>query len=164
MGDHSSDPCRTRCAARASVGPVSATARPVHLRWRSLGLVFLGGALGTAGRYVISTAVPHLGRVPVAVLAINVLGAFALGLLLTRLARAGPDDGIRRDLRLVVGTGVLGGFTTYSALATDTATLLAEGHPGRAAAYALGTLLLGLAAAAAGTWCGARGPGSGSSR
>lgn len=136
---------------------MSATDRPVHLLGRSLGLVFVGGVLGTAARYGISSAVPHVRGVPVAILVVNVVGAFLLGLLLERLVRAGADDGVRRDLRLFAGTGVLGGFTTYSALATDTATLLADGHPGAAVGYGLGTLVLGLAAAAAGVWCGATG-------
>ena len=127
---------------------------PLHLRGRSVGLVFVGGALGTGARSAISDAVPHTFGVPVAVLGINLLGAFLLGLLLERLVRAGSDDGPRRDLRLLLGTGVLGGFTTYSALAADTATLLADGHLGRAAAYALGTLALGLAAAWGGLRCG----------
>ena len=128
--------------------------RPLHLRGRSIALVFAGGALGTGTRSALSTAVPHFEGVPLAVLGINVLGAFWLGLLLERLARTGADDGRRRDLRLLVGTGVLGGFTTYSALAADTATLLIEGHPGRAVAYALATLVLGLGAAWAGLRCG----------
>ena len=115
--------------------------------------------MGTGGRFAISTTVPDLNGLPVAVLGINVAGAFVLGLLLERLLRAGADDGPRRDLRLLAGTGVLGGFTTYSALAADTATLLADGHLGRAVSYALGTLVLGLAAAWAGLRCGGLGAG-----
>jgi len=128
----------------------------VHLRGRSMLLVFTGGALGTAARSGLSQVVPHVQGVPVGILGINVVGAFLLGLLLERLGRGGADQGGRRDLRLFAGTGVLGGFTTYSALATDTAALLADGLVGRATAYAVGTLVLGLAAAALGLVCGAR--------
>ncbi|GAA1426528.1 hypothetical protein GCM10009616_01350 [Microlunatus lacustris] len=124
--------------------------RPVHLRARSLGLVFVGGTLGSGVRAAVSAGTPPLRGVPVAVLVVNVVGAFALGLLLQRLHRAGSDAGRRRDLRLLLGTGVLGGFTTYSALAADTAGLLTEGRLGAAALYAGGTLVLGLAAALAG--------------
>ncbi len=134
--------------------------RPVHLRGRSVGLVFVGGALGTGARYGLSRLVPPLAGVPVATLLINVVGALVLGLLLGRLARAGSDEGWRRDLRLGAGTGVLGGFTTYSALATDTASLLAAGHPAPAVGYAVGTLVLGLLAAAAGSRYAGR-PGEG---
>ena len=130
------------------------TTRPVHLRPRSVGLVFVGGAVGTGVRALVSAAAPPPAGVPVAVLVVNVVGAFALGLLLQRLHRAGPDDGRRRDLRLLLGTGVLGGFTTYSALAADTAGLVADGRPGAAALYAGGTLVLGLVAALAGLRCG----------
>jgi CrcB protein len=131
--------------------------RPLHLRPWSLGLVFAGGGVGTAGRAVLSTAVPAPGGVPVVVVAINIVGAFALGLLLARLLRSGPDAGPRRDLRLLLGTGVLGGFTTYSTLATDTVTLLAAGRVGAGAGYALATLVLGLPAALLGLhWGGSR--------
>lgn len=128
----------------------------MHLRGRSVGLVFVGGALGTAARVGVSQLVDPVGPVPVATVAINVVGAFVLGWLLERLARSGSDDGWRRDVRLGIGTGLLGGFTTYSALATDTATLLADGHPASALGYAVGTLVLGLLAALAGIWCAGR--------
>lgn len=130
--------------------------RTAHLRGRSLLLVFTGGALGTGARDGLSRAVPHLQGVPVGVLGINVVGAFALGLLLGRLQRSGPEERGRRDLRLLLGTGLLGGFTTYSALGTDTALLVAAGRLGAAAAYALGTVLLGLGAAALGLAGGLR--------
>ena len=130
------------------------TSRPVHLRARSLGLVFVGGAVGTGLRAVISAGASPLRGVPVAVLVVNVVGAFVLGLLLQRLHHAGPDDGRRRDLRLLLGTGLLGGFTTYSALAADTAVLLSDGRTGSALLYAGGTLVLGLVAALLGLRCG----------
>ncbi len=126
----------------------------MHLRGRSLGLVFVGGAVGTGLRAAASAVGPPLRGVPVTVLVVNVVGAFLLGLLLQRLHRAGPDDGRRRDLRLLLGTGLLGGFTTYSALAADTAALLSDGRVGGAVLYAGGTLVLGLAAALLGLRCG----------
>jgi len=85
----------------------------------------------------------------VTILLINVVGAFALGLLLESLVRRGPDAGRRRDLRLLVGTGVLGGFTTYSALAVDTATLLGDALP-IAINYGVGSVVLGAVA----SWVG----------
>jgi CrcB protein len=133
---------------------VSARGRPVHLRARSVGLVWLGGALGTAARYGLTQHVATLRTVPVGTVMVNVAGSFVLGLLLERLLRAGEDAGSRRDLRLLAGTGFLGGFTTYSTLATDTVALLAADHPVLAAAYAVGTLLLGSLAALLGLWCG----------
>ena len=125
--------------------------RPVHLSWANIGLVAVGGAIGTGLRYLIITLVPRWAGVPVATLGINVAGAFLLGVLLELLADHSLDTGWSRRVRLGVGTGGLGGFTTYSALATETATLAAA-HPGRALAYALGTVLIGAAASIAGIW------------
>jgi len=128
--------------------------RPLHLRARSIGLVALGGTLGTALREVLALSLPApAGTVPWTVLGINLTGSALLGLLLEVLARRGPDEGRRNDLRLLVGTGALGGFTTYSALAVDTA-LLAGTSPVLALAYGLGSVVAGLAAAALGIVAG----------
>lgn len=124
--------------------------RPTHLRPSYLGLALLGGTFGTAAREAISLAVPDLGGIPVAIFAINILGAFCLGLLLDALARRGPDEGGRRTMRILLGTGFMGGFTTYSALAADTAALLGEGAVGSGLGYGLATVLVGGLA----TWAG----------
>jgi CrcB protein len=124
--------------------------RAPHLRWRYLGLVALGGAIGTAIRALLAEAFPAHDGISWTILGINVVGAFCLGLLLEALAHRGPDLGRRRTLRLFVGTGVLGGFTTYSTLADDTAQLLDGGRWGAGAGYALLTVVLGLLAVAAG--------------
>jgi fluoride exporter len=94
--------------------------------------------------------------VPVATLGVNVVGAFALGVLLDALSRRGADAGLRRDVRLLVGTGFLGGFTTYSSLAVETDALLRGGQSGLALAYAVGTVVLGAGAAAAGIFVASR--------
>jgi CrcB protein len=122
----------------------------VHLRWRYLGLVGAGGAVGTAMREGLSLLVPPIGGIDLVVLGINIVGAFALGLLLEKLALRGTDEGGRRTARLLLGTGVLGGFTTYSTLATDSSILLANGQLWLASVYSLGTVVLGAIAAWAG--------------
>ncbi|MGU3411538.1 fluoride efflux transporter FluC [Microbacterium sp. M1A1_1b] len=124
--------------------------RPPHLRWHLIGLVALGGAIGTAVRAVLSDLAPAVDGLSWTILAINVVGAFCLGLLLEALARRGPDVGRRRTVRLLVGTGVLGGFTTYSTLADDTARLLVDGRWGAGTGYALLSVVLGLAAVVVG--------------
>lgn len=87
--------------------------------WAHLGLVVLGGALGTAARAGLSVAFADtLG--PLLVPLINLLGAFALGVVTGALARVGDSPRARR-IRHFVGTGMLGGFTTYSALAVESA-------------------------------------------
>jgi CrcB protein len=127
-----------------------AETRPLHLQLPYLGLALIGGSLGTAAREAISLAVPDRAGIPVAIFGINVLGAFCLGLLLSALARLGPDVGIRRSFRILVGTGFMGGFTTFSALATDAAGLLGEGRIGAGLAYGLATVIIGGLA----TWAG----------
>lgn len=102
--------------------------------------------LGVAGREAIILAVPTLGGIPIAILIVNVVGAFLLGLLVESLAQRGPDIGRRRSVRLLLGTGALGGFTTYSALAADGAVLLGS-DPTKGVLYLLGTLVLGAIAA-----------------
>ena len=127
----------------------------MHLRWRYLGLVFLGGTVGTALRAALALVLPAVelasgSGLSLTTLGINLLGALLLGLLLEALGRGRLDAGARRTARLLLGTGLLGGFTTYSALATDSAVLLQGGAGGVALAYAVGTVLLGALA----TWLG----------
>jgi CrcB protein len=130
--------------------------RPAHLRVGYLALVALGGALGTTLREAISLLITPIGSFPVAIFGINIAGAFALGLVLQALALRGDDVGRRRHLRLLVGTGLIGGFTTYSALSADSAELLSEGGFAVAILYGLTTVILGGVASAAGIALGAR--------
>ncbi len=130
--------------------------RPLHRRPRLVALVAAGGAVGTAVRALVAAALPAGDGWPWATWTVNVTGAFLLGMLLEHLARTGPDDGRRRDLRLLVGTGALGGYTTYSTLALDAVTLASDGAAGTAVLYGTTTLVLGVAAAAAGMGVGTR--------
>ncbi|MCJ1689259.1 fluoride efflux transporter CrcB [Rathayibacter sp. VKM Ac-2927] len=131
-----------------STAPLST--RPPHLRPGAILLVAAGGAVGTAARYGTALVLPPLGAVPVATIAVNLVGAFLLGLLLAGLARRGPDTGGRLTLRLLLGTGVLGGFTTYSTFSLDTVTLLEGGRWADGVLYTGVTLVLGTLAAALG--------------
>ncbi|MCZ2263975.1 CrcB family protein [Isoptericola sp. QY 916] len=119
-------------------------------------LVAAGGAVGTAARFGLAQAWPAVDGWPVATLAANVLGAFVLGWLLESLAAHGPETPTVQRVRLAVGTGVLGGFTTFSSLALETERLLASGSVGQGLAYALGTLVLGYLACLAGVLLGSR--------
>ncbi|UBU08434.1 fluoride efflux transporter FluC [Nonomuraea gerenzanensis] len=122
-------------------------ARPAYLRPRLIALVMAGGAVGTLLRHGVAQLVAPVGGVPVATVVVNVAGAFALAWLLTALAGRGQESRTRRDLRLLAGTGLLGAFTTYSALAVDLDVLNLRGHPVLALGYGALTLLGGLAAA-----------------
>jgi CrcB protein len=99
-------------------------------------LTAVGAAVGAVARWAITEAVDTPpGHFPWATLVINVVGSALLaGLPLVAAARQRPWIGI------LVGTGVLGGFTTMSAASVETLALLRGDHVGLAAAYCLGTL------------------------
>lgn len=130
--------------------------RPVHLRPSMVAVVAIGGVAGTAAREALSLLIRPVGGLPIAILVINVTGAFILGLLLEALLAGGPDRGARRLVRLAAGSGFCGGFTTYSTLAVGTAELLRAGTPGLGIAYAAGSVLLGAIAAWVGVLIGSR--------
>lgn len=113
-------------------------------------LVALGGAAGSVLRYLAGAAWPAdaaAGAVPWATLGVNVLGAFALGVVVGAVPAG-------HGARLLVGTGVCGGFTTFSTFAVEAVALAEGGAGGRAAGYALGSVGLGIVAAAAGVAVG----------
>ena len=86
----------------------------MHLRGRYLSLILIGGSVGIAVRYLLTEVLPGWRGILVGTFLINITGAFALGSLLEFFVRRGPDEGIHPSLRLPVGTGLLGGFTTFS--------------------------------------------------
>lgn len=114
-------------------------------------LVALGGAVGTGARAALDAAAPAFpGGVPWTTFAINLLGSFLLGGLLETLAGRGPDDGRRRVVRLLCGTGVLGGFTTYSTFVAETERLLAGGATLTGVGYAVASVVIGVGSAVVG--------------
>jgi CrcB protein len=125
-------------------------ARAVHLRPSALATVFVGGTLGAGTREALTLMFPAAGGFPWAVFGINLSGAFLLGFLLDALVRRGSDHGRRRTLRLLLGTGFMGGYTTYSSFATDTAGFFGAGVPVTGIVYALATVVLGALASWAG--------------
>lgn len=119
-----------------------------------LGSVAAGGVLGSLGRYAVGAALPHPpGSFPWATFVVNVSGAFAMGLLVAYLV---DRPGAHRLARPFVGVGVLGGWTTFSALAVDVVLLGARAQVQPALAYVAGTFLLGTLAVAAGSLLGQR--------
>jgi CrcB protein len=137
-----------RDAHRELPSDPDASVRPLHLRSSSLALVFAGGVVGTGLRYVIEEVLPHdAAGWPWATFLINLLGAFVLGGLLEALARLGDDSGWRQRVRLCVGTGGCGAFTTYSTLALEASVLGRNGHVGMAIGYGVGSVVGGLVTA-----------------
>ena len=120
-------------------------------------LAALGGALGALARWGVAEALPRQdGGWPWATLLVNLTGCLLLGVLLGAVFARFPD---RAWLRPLLGTGVLGGYTTYSTFAVDVVRLADDGAGGVAAAYAGTSLVGGVLAAAAGVVLGrVRGP------
>lgn len=125
-------------------------AAQAYLRPRNVGLVFVGGALGVLSREALMLALPDAEGWPLAVFVANLLGAFLLALLLESISRLGAETEFRATMRLLLGTGLLGGFTTYSALALALASMSAEGAVWLAAGYGFATIVGGAVA----SWCG----------
>lgn len=123
---------------------------------REVLVVALGGAIGASMRYGLTHATAEPGGFPTATLAVNLVGAFALALMTFWLAALGPDAGRRRSTRLFLGTGVLGGFTTYSLVAVELSGFVLTEDWGRLAAYAGLTLVGGAIASFVGIIAGER--------
>lgn len=118
--------------------------------WQSVLAVLLGGGIGSVIRYVITFAVTQrLGPgFPWWTFLVNVTGCFVIGIVAevtqTRSFGAAPL------LRIFLMTGVLGGYTTFSTFSLDTLTLIGDRVQMLAAAYAAGSVVLGVGAAFAG--------------
>jgi CrcB protein len=118
--------------------------------WLVLGVIAVGGALGAVARYALIAAFPHpAAGFGWAAFGINVSGCLLIGVLMVLITE------VRQAHRLVrpfLGTGVLGGYTSFSTYVVDIQHVLLAAAPQVALAYAAGTLL----AAPAATWAGIR--------
>ena len=111
---------------------------------RLVGAVAAGGALGALARYGVASAWPHpVAGFPWSTLLVNLLGSLLIGAVMTTASH-------RPLARAFLATGVLGGFTTFSAYSVETRDLLAAGRFGLALLYALSTLAGALVAVAIG--------------
>lgn len=114
--------------------------------WVLIAAALAGGA-GAGLRYLVDVLVVggRLARFPLGILVVNVTGSFALGML------TGLGAGfVGTDLAWVLGVGLLGGYTTFSTVSVESALLIRTGEARRGWMNALGTLVLGVVAAAAG--------------
>lgn len=113
---------------------------------RELLAVFVGGALGTVARAAIETlAAPEPGHWPWPTFAVNIVGAFVLGYVASRL----PEDSYRRPL---LGTGLCGGLTTFSTMQVEMLRMIEREHFGLVVGYAAASITAGLGVA----WLGSR--------
>ena len=116
---------------------------------RELAAVFVGGALGTAARATMATVTaPQPGHWPWATFTVNIIGAFILGFVTTRLLERLPLSAYRRPL---LGTGMCGGLTTFSTMQVETWEMIEARHVGLAAAYTAVSVTAGLLAVYAAT-------------
>ncbi|WP_068082379.1 fluoride efflux transporter CrcB [Polycladidibacter stylochi] len=106
-------------------------------------LVFLGGGTGAMCRHLVSLAgLRYLGpSFPWGTFTVNILGSIIMGLFIEFLAHRLNSS---PEFRLLVATGFLGGFTTFSSFSLDTAVLWERGEPLLAFAYVAGSVLIGI--------------------
>lgn len=115
----------------------------------TLSLVALGGAIGASLRWLLGVAMLRVwgpSEFPVAIMTVNVIGSFLMGVFVVAAAHRGLSH-----LGPFVMTGLLGGFTTFSAFSLEAMTLIERGHMGQAGLYialsvglSVGALALGL--------------------
>ena len=111
---------------------------------KSLVIVAIGGGLGSMGRYLLSGWVLHRAvawQFPLGTFVVNVLGCLFVGVLGGLVVK---HDLLSADARLLLFTGVAGGFTTFSAFGLETFHLLRKGEAGIAAAYVVLSILVGM--------------------
>lgn len=117
-----------------------------------LGIVALGGAIGTGCRHLVNfAALKLLGpSFPFGTLGVNVAGGFLMGVLAGWLALRYSGGG--QELRLFLGVGILGGFTTFSAFSLDAVLMWERGSWAVATAYIVASVVLSVFALVAGLW------------
>jgi CrcB protein len=114
-------------------------------------LVAVGGGLGSAlrfgvGRWMLALLGPSF---PFGTFAVNIIGGFLMGVLAGWLARLGEGG---EALRLLLGVGVLGGFTTFSAFSLEVYNMITRAEVALAAAYAMSSVAGSVLAVLAGVW------------
>ncbi|MDH5856100.1 fluoride efflux transporter CrcB [Lampropedia aestuarii] len=129
------------------------------LSWSGVGLVAVGGAMGAVSRYALSDKVAQWAltlspttRFPWGTWSVNLLGCLIMGVLAGLALRHAWFD---TPMRLLLMTGLMGGFTTFSSFGLETLDLVLDKHWGLALSYSISSLLLGVLAAVLGMALGA---------
>ena len=135
--------------AAALIKACSVAAHRANARAMNYVLVFLGGGLGAALRYALNIGVPRVlgGASPWHTFIINVSGCFMMGIITAWLALR---PGMAPEWRLFLTTGILGGFTTFSAFSLDFVQVFERGDAGQAVGYAAASVMLSIMACFAG--------------
>ena len=114
-------------------------------------VVFIGSGIGGVARHLLNGWIMRAvgTEFPLGILAINVIGSLAMGLVAGWFAFKGHAS---LEVRLFLTTGILGGFTTFSAFSLDVALLYERGQPWLAAIYVLASVILSIAGLFVGMW------------
>jgi len=112
-------------------------------------LIGAGGALGAMARHLLSSGITQVmgTQFPWGILCVNLAGCFAMGLVAGLGMQAFP---LSQDLKAFLATGILGGFTTFSAFSLDAVQMAERGEMAAAAAYVLASVAGSIAALVAG--------------
>jgi fluoride exporter len=115
-------------------------------------LVFIGGGLGAIARWGFGLAAVRLwgNAWPWGTLGVNVIGGFAMGLVMGHLMKTGAMTPTNDNWRAFLATGILGGFTTFSAFSLETAKMIEAGHWQDAGLYSIASVVLCVVAVFAG--------------
>lgn len=117
---------------------------PWRGQWPVIGVVAVGGGIGATARYGAALLWPTArGAFPWTTLTVNAVGCALMGLLMVVITEARPSHHLVRPF---LGTGILGGFTTFSTYAVDIQRLVEARRPAAAMAYLAATVLVALAA------------------
>lgn len=121
------------------------------MTWSVIIAVAIGGAIGSVGRYLVSIGAGHwLGtNFPAGTLIVNVLGSFAMGVLIESMALAWT---VSTEVRAMLVVGLLGAFTTFSTFSMDVAYLYERGQMAMCAIYILASFVLSVSALFAGLY------------
>jgi len=114
--------------------------------------IFLGGGIGSVLRYLVNLQITRLAgwAFPLGILTINVTGSLLMGMVAGYFI--GKTDVWSQDVRLFLATGILGGYTTFSAFSLDAANLIQRGEPGTAAFYVGASVLFSIIGLFCGLW------------
>ena len=111
---------------------------------KSFLLVFLGGGLGSALRYLVASAMNQYSKVlPFGTFTVNILGCLLIGMILGYAQR---ENTLTSNQTLLLATGFCGGFTTFSAFANENLELIKNGEIFNLSAYTIGSILVGVLA------------------
>ena len=111
---------------------------------KSFLLVFLGGGLGSALRYLVASAMNQYSKVlPFGTFTVNILGCLLIGMILGYAQR---ENTLTSNQTLLLATGFCGGFTTFSAFANENLELIKNGEIFNFSFYTIGSVLIGILA------------------